>query len=1193
MRPSSSGVLSRGCVAAVAVGLVACAPRGPEQHDEIEDDVPVSLPSTTSGLPQRTLPEGTASSVAAPLSLTASDGTGLRLVSLKARAVVQDPLAFTELHLVFDNPEDRTIEGRFSIDLPPGAAISRFAMKIADAWQEGEVVPRQTAQRVYEDFLHRRQDPALLENDAGNRFAARVFPIPARGRKELIVSYSQEITSSTDPYRLLLRGLPELDELDARIVGGSVVEVREAHYTPDRDLELPGALAPASAAGIRSGGLAVARIPAVGAMPPDPLSELTILFDTSASRALGFEGQVHRLVELVAELRARQGDFPLRVVAFDQDASLLFDGNASGFGDDARDRIYSRRPLGASDPARALRLLANTRGSARRVLIMTDGISTAGESELADLTEAVRKLKARGTERLDAMVDGGLQDRKALAALTTAGLPRDGIVADARLGVPHIVDKLLRATSSGVQVEVEGSTFCWPRTLDGVQPGDEVLVFAELPPGAAMRVVLTGDDTVRTQVPLTDVPRPLLARAIAGARIEALTAQWSALDPAEEKLRARWRGKIVALSTKHRVLSDFTALLVLETEADYARFELDRRALSNILVVQDDHLGWLRRSRAAIAGARGTGQELGELDSGVPVEPRDVPPQMARNFDPDMLQRNAGVLGMMQQESGHFLASPYGGALAVGSDDEDVWGGLTGKDVGDSFGVGGLGLVGTGRGGGGVGEGTIGLGNVGLIGRGSGSGYARGAGAGFGGRGKRVPIVRMAKAQVRGPLDRDIVRRIVRAHINEVRYCYNQGLTRDPGLKGRVSIQFTVGPTGAVPVAVVSQTTLADRDVSQCVAKAVKRWKFPRPRDAGNVVVTYPFVFTPGTPPRPLTPEEQRAAEAADAVERERAAEWEAARAEAERTARSPYAGRMHDVMALVDGEDQDAALSAALHWTEEAPGDALALIALGQALSRRGQHVEAARAYGSLVDLFPSRADLRRHAGQRLQGLGPAFAPLAADIYEKAVAQRPDHPSGHRLLAYARLQAGDPAAAFDAIVAGAARPFPSGRYKGVDRILREDVGLVAAAWIASDPALETAIRLRVAAAGATIPAEPSTRVVMSWETDVNDVDLHVYDGEGNHASYSQRALPTGGELYADVTTGYGPECFTIEGTPSAGPYRFEANYYARGPMGYGMGTLQTLTHDGQGGLRFQDRPFLVMKDQATVDLGTFGAEPQ
>ena len=38
--------------------------------------------------------------------------------------------------------------------------------------------------------------------------------------------------------------------------------------------------------------------------------------------------------------------------------------------------------------------------------------------------------------------------------------------------------------------------------------------------------------------------------------------------------------------------------------------------------------------------------------------------------------------------------------------------------------------------------------------------------------------------------------------------------------------------------------------------------------------------------------------------------------------------------------------------------------------------------------------------------------------------------------------------------------------------------------------------------------------------------------------------------------------------------------------MGYGMGKLQVIEHDGQGGLRFEERPFVVMEDGAYVELG-------
>ena len=116
--------------------------------------------------------------------------------------------------------------------------------------------------------------------------------------------------------------------------------------------------------------------------------------------------------------------------------------------------------------------------------------------------------------------------------------------------------------------------------------------------------------------------------------------------------------------------------------------------------------------------------------------------------------------------------------------------------------------------------------------------------------------------------------------------------------------------------------------------------------------------------------------------------------------------------------------------------------------------------------------------------------------------------------------------------------------------------------------------------------AQPSLRFVLTWETDANDVDFHVIDGAAEHAWYSQKTLPSGGELFADVTTGYGPECFAIPGKASGFPYSFQAQYYARGPMGYGMGKLQIVQHDGNGGLKFDERPYIIMKDRAYVELG-------
>ncbi|MGE3543482.1 MAG: YfaP family protein, partial [Kofleriaceae bacterium] len=200
----------------------------------------------------------------------------------------------------------------------------------------------------------------------------------------------------------------------------------------------------------------------------------------------------------------------------------------------------------------------------------------------------------------------------------------------------------------------------------------------------------------------------------------------------------------------------------------------------------------------------------------------------------------------------------------------------------------------------------------------------------------------------------------------------------------------------------------------------------------------------------------------------------------------------------------------------------------------------------------------------------------------------RPDHLTGHRLLAYALVRDGRHAEAFAAILAGLDQRYPDDRFAGGKRVLTDDAGLIGAAYVAAVPDKRAEVVAALAKRNAKLATRSSTRFILYWETDANDVDFHIQDAQGGHAFYSAPKLASGGELYADITTGYGPECFAIQGPAKAGPYRLSINYYSQGPMGYGMGLLQIVKHDGKGGLSFQDRPYVIMADHAYVDLGTF-----
>jgi tetratricopeptide (TPR) repeat protein len=292
------------------------------------------------------------------------------------------------------------------------------------------------------------------------------------------------------------------------------------------------------------------------------------------------------------------------------------------------------------------------------------------------------------------------------------------------------------------------------------------------------------------------------------------------------------------------------------------------------------------------------------------------------------------------------------------------------------------------------------------------------------------------------------------------------------------------------------------------------------------------------------------------------------------------WTGRYAEFRTLLDKGEVNAAGDLAKKWRQEDLADVLALIALGEWYEKTGNLSQAARAYGSLIDYFPERADIRRWAAERLLAIR-AEPWLSIDSLKTALQQRSDHPSGHYLLAIAYWEAEQYQQAVATLQAAQQVDFDS-RFSESRRILQETQALMLT-QLAQHQQLETWFP------GKSIQwqevTQPQLRFVLMWETDANDVDFHIYDGQRNHAFYQQRTLSTGGDLYADITRGYGPECFRIV-EPKTYPYQLQLHYFSRGPMGYGMGILHVLHYDLTAGLKSQFRPFLIMQDAAFVNLG-------
>jgi len=98
--------------------------------------------------------------------------------------------------------------------------------------------------------------------------------------------------------------------------------------------------------------------------------------------------------------------------------------------------------------------------------------------------------------------------------------------------------------------------------------------------------------------------------------------------------------------------------------------------------------------------------------------------------------------------------------------------------------------------------------------------------------------------RVRGSLDKDVIRRIVRRHLPVMRVCYEQELAKDAKLQAKVAPRFVIGADGRVATVSISHGS-GNTALDACLERAIQRMVFPRPKGGGVVVVTYPFVFTP------------------------------------------------------------------------------------------------------------------------------------------------------------------------------------------------------------------------------------------------------------------------------------------------------------------------------------------------------------
>ena len=545
----------------------------------------------------------------------------------KVTVDIRDQIARTVVEESFVNHTNGRLEGVFHFPLPSDASISGFGMWIGSELVEADVVEKQRAREIYETILRERRDPGLLEWSGGNIFKARVFPIEAHSEKRIKITYTQVLplkgTGYCYSYALqseLLKQHP-LRELAIDVKLNSVsllknvtspthpvrvqqaahsarVEFTAQEYTPTRDfevaIELRGQQSELTLIPHRRGNdgyfMALLTPPAFeNASPRDLLPngeplDLLILADTSASldhSARAAQGEF--IATLLGSLTPKDR---INLAGCDVECDWTFEQSVSAEPkniDTVREFLGNRVSLGWTDLDKAFSSAFSKAGPKTQIVYVGDGIATTGDADPVAFGRRLRRLYEGKSGTCYAVSVGSSFEAAALKAIASCGggsvrqiSGEHGPQAVAR----DLLGEIVQPAIKDLKVEFRGLQVArvYPEELPNLPAGGQQIILARYLPGGkdqSGEVLVTGTLDGR---PIRYASRVSLADAEHGnSFIPRLWARMHLDYLLQQGASQTIQDEIIALSEEYNIMTPYTSLLVLETDADRERFKVKRR----------------------------------------------------------------------------------------------------------------------------------------------------------------------------------------------------------------------------------------------------------------------------------------------------------------------------------------------------------------------------------------------------------------------------------------------------------------------------------------------------------------------------------------------------------------------------------------------------------------------------------------
>ena len=118
-------------------------------------------------------------------------GGAIKVTAVEVSVKIVDQVAATTLTVRLQNTSRARQEAELVMPLPAGAVVRSFTYEGAGEEGQAEVLTKEEARRIYDSLVAKIKDPALLEFAGYNLVRSSVFPVEARAKTWLRLTYEQ------------------------------------------------------------------------------------------------------------------------------------------------------------------------------------------------------------------------------------------------------------------------------------------------------------------------------------------------------------------------------------------------------------------------------------------------------------------------------------------------------------------------------------------------------------------------------------------------------------------------------------------------------------------------------------------------------------------------------------------------------------------------------------------------------------------------------------------------------------------------------------------------------------------------------------------------------------------------------------------------------------------------------------------